>query len=683
MNAICGFLRHDGAIHAQSGDGLDAMLAAFGGHREDGARWTEGMAGLGCRRLPAFAAGEDRPEAALRFDRDAGLVLAADARLDDRGALCAALGVPGAERPGLTDSDLILRAYVRWGRDCPNHLLGDYAFAVWDARHRRLFCARDPVGVRPFYYARTPDRFLFASSVEAVLAAPGVSCALDEATVAAFLIRIGFWSPDRTFFRAVRKLPPGHALTIDDGATRLDRYWRPEQTPEARPATDQVHAEAFLDLFSRAVKDRLRGADPVGVHLSGGLDSSSVAVLAARELRRQGRPPPLAFSWLPELGGRPPREDHAREYALVDAVCEQEGLQVFHRSPGPEDVIAVLRHDVVRPGVHIHMNEEVVQRCAAQRGVRVLLSGWGGDEAVSCKGRGYYEDLLLRGHWARLCAEYRARGKGLRSFLAEVLLPLVHPDLPRSLRRLRRGKDPRRRRWLIDPAFARRAKPLPETILRPFSVRYLQLRLLRSGHLGERMEGWAASGARRGIEYRYPLLDRRLLEFALGLPPEQFRRGRWNRWLMRHALGAALRGAPPGTSADGPVLPPEICWNRSKADLARVDAALDAFAEALPVLRRELRRRAPARACYVDMPRLLDGLDADLLAMLSPESWLDAGSPYTDQLLLNRYFAGRQTLVSSTYNYLLGSARAIRARERASTPGAPRCCISTCASNPG
>ena len=193
------------------------------------------------------------------------------------------------------------------------------------------------------------------------------------------------------------------------------------------------------------------------------------------------------------------------------------------------------------------------------------------------------------------------------------------------------------------------------------------------------MEGWAASGARRGIEYRYPLLDRRLLEFALGLPPEQFRRGRWNRWLMRHALGAALRGAPPGTSADGPVLPPEICWNRSKADPARIDAALDAFAEALPVLRRELRRRAPARACYVDMPRLLDGLDADrfrakpritpirtyadLLAMLSPESWLDAGSPYTDQLLLNRYFAGRQTLVSSTYNYLLGSARAIRARE--------------------
>ena len=349
----------------------------------------------------------------------------------------------------------------------------------------------------------------------------------------------------------------------------------------------------------------------MGVHLSSGLDSSSVAVLAARELRRQGRPPPLAFSWLPEPGGRPPREDHAREYALIDAVCEREGLQVFHRSPGPEDVIATLRHDVARPGVHVHMNEEVVQRCAEHRGVRVLLSGWGGDEGVSCNGRGYYESLLLRGRWARLCAEFRASGKGPYLFLAEVLLPLAHPDLLRRLRRLLRGKGPRRRRRLVDPAFARRAKPLPQPILRRFSVRYAQLWLLRSGHLGERMEGWAASGARRGIEYRYPLLDRRLLEFALGLPPEQYRRGRWNRWLMRHALGAALRGAPSGTSAGGPVLPPEVCWNRSKADPARIDPLYDSFAEALPALRRELLRRAPARACYVDMPRLLDSLDAD------------------------------------------------------------------------
>ena len=110
-----------------NGDGLDAMLAALGGHGEGGARWTEGMAGLGCRRLSASATGKDRVEAALCFDRDAGLVLAADAGRRPRGVLRRARRVRrGTLRPD-TDGDLILRVWTRWGRDCPNHLLGDYS----------------------------------------------------------------------------------------------------------------------------------------------------------------------------------------------------------------------------------------------------------------------------------------------------------------------------------------------------------------------------------------------------------------------------------------------------------------------------------------------------------------------------------------------------------------------------
>ena len=110
----------------------------------------------------------------------AGAWLAADARLDDRDGLCDALGVAGT----LADAELILRAWLRWGRDCPRHLLGDYAFALWDMRHRTLFCARDHVGARPFYYALPGEGIVFASAVEAVLAVPGVSHGLEEAVVA-------------------------------------------------------------------------------------------------------------------------------------------------------------------------------------------------------------------------------------------------------------------------------------------------------------------------------------------------------------------------------------------------------------------------------------------------------------------------------------------------------------------
>ena len=600
MNAICGFhLREAGEAH-----GLDAMLAALGDPGEDGARWTEGAAGLGGRRLPASVTGRDRAEPPLRFDRDAGLVLAADARLDDQGALCATLGVPRAERTGLTDGDLILRAYNRWGRDCPNHLLGDYAFAVWDARNRLLFCARDPVGVRPFYYARTPDRFIFASAVEAVLAAPGVSDALDERVVATHLTVQTLRSGARTFFAAVRKLPPGHTLTVEAGRpedgsggprVRVERYWHPEQAPAARPASDDAYAEQLLDLYTQAVRDRLHGG-PVGVHLSGGLDSSSVAVLAAREMRRRGHPPPLAFTWLPELGARPPKPEHAREYALVDAVCAQEGLQTCYGAPTPGDVLDVLRLDGTLPGVQVHLNEEIVQRHAAVRGVRVLLSGWGGDEGVSFNGRGYQQHLLLSGRWRRLAAEYRDQDAWAPRFLAGIVLPLLHPALPSTFRRLRAGKG-MYRRWLIDPAFARRAKPLATSLGRAVGVRPTQLQRLQAGHLSARIEGWAASGARRGIEYRYPLLDRRLLEFALGLPPEQFRRGRWGRWLFRHGLRA--------------VLPPEVCWSQGANDAARYEPVMGAFVEAFPMIRRLLAACTPARARYVDMPRLWERLDAD------------------------------------------------------------------------
>ena len=585
---------------------LGAMLDALADYGPGRAEWCDGPVGLGQRcRWDAGAGappGERAPaEPAVRLHRcrEAGLALAADARLDDRETLRAALGCREA---GASDGELILRAYRRWGRGCPNRLLGDYAFALWDARRRTLFCARDHIGARPFYYARTGRRFVFASAVPAVLAAPGVPGQLDEDLVAAYLTRIALNTTTRTFFAAVRKLPPGHALTVTgDGRLRIERYWRPEDAPRARPASGDARAQECLDLCAKAVRDRLRGPGPVGTHLSGGLDSSGVAVLAARELRRQRRAAPLAFTWLPALGGGRPRPEHAPEYALVDAVCRQEGLRTLHCASGPDDVLAVLRRDGALPGIaQSHLNEEAVQRRAEALGVRVLLSGWGGDQGVSFSGfPGYAGQLLLTGRWLRLIAHLRSReGRPLRR-LVHVALELAHPDLPRDVRRWLRGKEPDRRRWLVAPAFRRRAKRIGSGTLRAVGTRRMQLWRLRAGHLSRRMEGWAASGACRGIEYRYPLLDRRVLEFALGLPPEQFRQGKLGRWVMRRAFDS--------------VLPPEVCWHTGKHDPARVESLDDAFAETLPMVRRELVACAapPLRSRYIDMPRLLESLDAD------------------------------------------------------------------------
>ena len=241
--------------------------------------------------------------------------------------------MPGRRHAGLSDSALILMSYARWGAACPEHLLGDYAFALWDPKRQFLFCARDHIGTRPFYYAQSPERFVFASDIDSVLAAPGISGEYDEEAVATRLTYGARPLGARTCYRFVRRLLPGHSLRVEGGTVRVERWWRPEELPPARGKCDDDFADAVLAACTDAVRDRLRCAGTIGLHLSGGLDSSSIAVLANRELRRQGRPSPVAFSWHPPPGPGSRGEAKAAEYGPIEAMCRQESLQLFYRPP--------------------------------------------------------------------------------------------------------------------------------------------------------------------------------------------------------------------------------------------------------------------------------------------------------------------------------------------------------------
>ena len=582
---VCGLWQRDGVAPGA----LAALFGALPGHGTD-ADWTSRTVALGCRHQPGPV--NDETGCSLHADAQGGLAVTASVRLDGRDELGVALRIPRARLTDVSDADLILRAYRQWGAACPQYLLGDWAFVVWDAPRRTLFCARDHTGARPFYYATLPGGVAFASEIGAVLAAPGVDVRLDEHLVAEWLVagpaaELAAVGGERTFRRAVRRLLPGHSLTVTAASERLERWWRPENVPVRGPASDEAHAEAFLALYRQAVRDCLRGAEGVaGTHLSGGLDSSGVAVLTARELRSQGRPPAPAFAWQPPPpADRPRSPEESLEYEPIDAVCGQEGITPVWCPPMRDDWLAFLRWDVtLGQAAGVVVQELAVQRRAAERGVRVLLSGWGGDEVASFSGLGYYEELLLGGRLVRLWREVRTRSRHpLAYILGFVALPLAVPRAGAILGNLRRRN--------------RRNVPAMAPPQRRFSVRGTQIERLRHGHIGQRTEGWAESGARRGIEYRYPLLDRRLLDFALGLPPEQYRRGPWSRWLMRHALSA--------------VLPPVVCWNRRKADPVRVEAVTRARDEALSEVRRIIESRvAPlARRRYLDMPGRNDALE--------------------------------------------------------------------------
>src|SRR4029453_17668353 len=274
MSAIAGLHRTDGPLLA--GHEVERMISALGHRAPDGtASWSRESVGLAYGGLWTTSEAVHETQPLTRGP----CVIVADARLDNREELATALDTYGV----LGDAELILRAYLRWGEACPPKLLGDFAFAIWDGANRRLFCARDHIGVKPFYYHQAPGTFLFASEIKALLTNPTVPYSLNRVRVADHLVGL-FDDQKATFYRDIYRLPAGHALTVSRERTRIWSYWTLDAVRELRLGSDEAYAEAVREGFTAAVKSRLRSRRPVGSLLSGGLDTASI-VATARSLR--------------------------------------------------------------------------------------------------------------------------------------------------------------------------------------------------------------------------------------------------------------------------------------------------------------------------------------------------------------------------------------------------------------
>ena len=178
----------------------------------------------------------------------------------------------------LIDEELILSAYEKWGEDCVKHLTGDFAFAIWDERSQRLFCARDHFGVKPFFYTYIDGKFNFSSTLNDLRS--GVSNTLNEIAIGDYLLFGVNQDNSTTIFKDIQRLPPGHTLTVANNEIKIRRYWTPSLPAEVRYRDNESYVERFLELLSRAVRDRLR-TDRVAISMSGGLDSTSLAAIAS------------------------------------------------------------------------------------------------------------------------------------------------------------------------------------------------------------------------------------------------------------------------------------------------------------------------------------------------------------------------------------------------------------------
>ena len=217
----------------------------------------------------------------------------ADSRLDARPELAAKLRAAGrrlsADPP---DAELLLHAYSEWGARCVEHLLGDFSFAIWDNSSRRLFCARDHFGFRPFYYARTADSFLFSNTLDCLRTCPGVSDGLNDLAIADFLLYDYYLDLSTTVFADIQRLPPAHFLTLEGGNLAVRRYWRLPEAQPLRYRNSSDYVEHFREVFDAAVGDRLR-SNAACVALSGGMDSPTVAATARRVLAQRNGPSDL------------------------------------------------------------------------------------------------------------------------------------------------------------------------------------------------------------------------------------------------------------------------------------------------------------------------------------------------------------------------------------------------------
>lgn len=540
--------------------------------------------------------------------RDEGLSIVFDGRIDNREELLERFDRERVSPTADFDAAFALTAYQLWGEECPAQLLGDFAFVVWDARRRRLFCARDVLGLKPFYYHRTPDLFLFASEPQALLRHPAVSRRPNEGMVGEYLSVVT--SVEDTLFADIQRLPPASRLSVSADRCRLDKHWEIEPTREIRYTTVAEYGEHLRSLVSEAIRGRLRSCSKVAVMLSGGVDSSSILGLAT-SLVRQGAVDTnvVALSLVAPEGV-------VDESPYIDQVVAMHGCRA-HKFPGDSPPPAEYRRAArLRADVPPWPNGRLacaLKQGARQSGVRVLLTGLWGDEWFG--GSYYYcADLFRSMRWLALVEKVRTQSRVLEVTVPGPLLKvMIWPLLSRAMRRhVKRliGRDGMpswiRRDFAQRIGLADRLYPIdPDPAFPTIAQRDIH-RTVTSGLATLATEEEERTAAEFGVETRHPFADRRIMEFGMAIPEDL----RWRDGVRKFILREAMREYLPDevrcrlTSADAaPIFVPPLrgFLNQGLLDAPAIERQgwVD-FGEARALCADMLDRHANGDATYAD-----------------------------------------------------------------------------------
>ncbi|MFG6149935.1 asparagine synthase-related protein [Halobacillus sp. B23F22_1] len=555
MSAIAGILNfNNDPISTMHSNSMMESLQKY--PADDVQKWHDHNIFLGCHAqwITPEQVGEKLPF----YDSDRKLCITADAIIDNREELFNALGVSKALRTNMPDSKLILLAYHKWGDDSPKYLIGDFAFMIWDEREKKLFGARDFSGSRTLYYFQDHYRSAFCTTIHPLLALPYVERDINEDWIADYLaIPDMFNSVDlfSTVYNQVNQIPPSHTITITKLKTSFKKYDHFNSIKKLRLNSNEEYEEAFREVFNEAVDARLRSTKEVGAHLSGGLDSGTVAGFAANSLKAKGKTL-HTFSYVPidNFNDWTPKSRIADERPFIHSTVKHVG--------NINDNYFSFRHDSPLTDMNYWLDTlempykffgnsywmSGIYKMAGKQGVSTLLNGARGNYTISWGSPlDYYTKLLKRFKWVNLIKEinqYRfVKETGNRKTLS-ILLKRAFPTINNKLNSMESysfpmviSQDFADRTGVFDRLRAENISITGEMIPDTYEARFNQFKKLYYW-------GNGTSATKLSLQHclwnRDPTNDVRVIQFCLSLPDSQYVQKGVGRSIVRRSTKGIL-----------------------------------------------------------------------------------------------------------------------------------------------
>ena len=545
MSAICGIYRFNQCVISQTE--LLRMTQAMTSLGPDGSGvWQSQGIGFG---YCAFHLTDDSLNETLPyFDPLSKIAMTIDSRLDNRSELCTHFGIKNT--PDVTDGFLILRAYQRWGKDCPNHLLGEFAVVLWDENQQELICFTDHTGQRPIYYYHDERLFAFASTINALHALRDVPRKPNLERIAMHEnLSYTLQRPRMTWYQNIEALSARSLLSVKNQRVQSHIYWQPDIHQRIHFSSEDEYIEAFQDLFQTIVRDKMRSHYLINTLHSGGLDSSAITAMASHILHQENKSLTALSAVLP-----PGYQGNGSDEQSYIHLLQKPNLHIQHIVDswrGPFDGLADPGFFMGGPNRSSrYYLYQGFASAASSQGARIILDGCFGEQGPSFHGNGYFAELFLKMKWMTLFQESRLHASRYhRSWtklaFREIFMPFLSAKLQAGLS-LRSDIHFSQALSLIQPEF--RETHFPNLL---FQKEHVHLNTQYPSHRRHQYQNMCyldpmaapvihADGG-LPVHLSYPYHDKRMLEFCLALPGNLKVRHGYKRYTIR----SGMRGLMP------------------------------------------------------------------------------------------------------------------------------------------